>query len=42
MAQNANDLPEQATLFGGTAPAAPAKSPRVRAAELNRLLSTYA
>ena len=42
MAQNANDLPEQATLFGGTAPAAPAKSPRVRTAELNRLLSTYA
>ena len=42
MAQNANDLPEQATLFGGAAPAAPAKSPRVRAAELNRLLSTYA
>lgn len=42
MAQNANDLPEQATLFGGTAPAAPAKSPRARAAELNRLLSTYA
>ena len=41
MAQNANDLPEQATLFGGAAPAAPAKSPRVRAAELNRLLSTY-
>ena len=41
MAQNANDLPEQATLFGG-APAAPAKSPRARAAELNRLLSTYA
>jgi len=42
MAQNANDLPEQATLFGGAAPAAPTKSPRVRAAELNRLLSTYA
>ena len=42
MAQNANDLPEQATLFGGTAPAAPAKSPRARAAELNRLLNTYA
>lgn len=42
MAQNANDLPEQETLFGGAAPAAPAKSPRVRAAELNRLLSTYA
>ena len=42
MAQNTNDLPEQATLFGGAAPAAPAKSPRVRAAELNRLLSTYA
>ena len=42
MAQNANDLPEQATLFRGAAPAAPAKSPRVRAAELNRLLSTYA
>ena len=42
MAQNANDLPEQATLFGGAAPAAPAKSPRVRVAELNRLLSTYA
>lgn len=42
MAQNANDLPEQATLFGGAASAAPAKSPRVRAAELNRLLSTYA
>ncbi|MGO5501014.1 NAD-dependent DNA ligase LigA [Paratractidigestivibacter faecalis] len=42
MAQNANDLPEQATLFGGAAPAVPAKSPRVRAAELNRLLSTYA
>ena len=42
MAQNANDLPEQATLFGGAAPAAPAKSPRARAAELNRLLSTYA
>ena len=42
MAQNANDLPEQATLFGGAAPAAPAKSPRVRAAELNLLLSTYA
>ena len=42
MAQNANNLPEQATLFGGAAPAAPAKSPRVRAAELNRLLSTYA
>ena len=42
MAQNANDLPEQATLFGGAAPTAPAKSPRVRAAELNRLLSTYA
>ena len=42
MAQNANDLPEQATLFGGAAPAAPVKSPRVRAAELNRLLSTYA
>lgn len=42
MAQNANDLPEQATLFGGAAPAAPAKSLRVRAAELNRLLSTYA
>ena len=42
MAQNANDLPEQATLFGGAIPAAPAKSPRARAAELNRLLSTYA
>ena len=42
MAQNENNLPEQATLFGGAAPAAPAKSPRVRAAELNRLLSTYA
>ena len=42
MAQNANDLPEQATLFGGAAPVAPAKSPRVRAAELNRLLNTYA
>ena len=42
MAQNANDLPDQATLFGGAAPAAPAKSPRARAAELNRLLSTYA
>lgn len=42
MAQNANDLPEQATLFGGAAPAAPAKSPRARAAELNLLLSTYA
>lgn len=42
MAQNANDLPEQATLFGGAASAAPAKSPRVRAAELNRLLNTYA
>lgn len=42
MAQNANDLPEQATLFGGAAPAVPAKSPRIRAAELNRLLSTYA
>ena len=42
MAQNANDLPEQATLFGGAAPAALTKSPRVRAAELNRLLSTYA
>lgn len=42
MAQNANDLPEQATLFGGAAPAAPTKSPRARAAELNRLLSTYA
>lgn len=42
MAQNANDLPGQATLFGGTAPAAPAKSPRARAAELNRLLNTYA
>lgn len=42
MAQNANDLPEQATLFGGAAPAAPAKSPRVRAAKLNRLLNTYA
>ena len=42
MAQNANDLPEQATLFGGAAPAAPAKSPRARAAELNRLLNTYA
>lgn len=42
MAQNANDLPEQATLFGGAAPAVPAKSPRARAAELNRLLSTYA
>ena len=42
MAQNANDLPEQATLFAGAAPAAPAKSPRARAAELNRLLSTYA
>lgn len=42
MAQNANNLPEQATLFGGVAPAAPAKSPRARAAELNRLLSTYA
>lgn len=42
MAQNASDLPEQATLFGGAAPAVPAKSPRARAAELNRLLSTYA
>lgn len=42
MAQNANDLPEQATLFGGAIPAAPAKSPRARAAELNRLLNTYA
>lgn len=42
MAQNANDLPEQATLFGGAVPAAPAKSPRARAAELNRLLNTYA
>ena len=42
MAQNANDLPDQATLFGGAALAAPAKSPRARAAELNRLLSTYA
>ena len=42
MTQNANDLPEQATLFGGVAPAAPAKSPRARATELNRLLSTYA
>lgn len=42
MAQNANDLPEQATLFGGAVSAAPAKSPRARAAELNRLLSTYA
>lgn len=42
MAQNANDLPEQATLFGGVAPAAPAKSSRARAAELNRLLNTYA
>lgn len=42
MAQNENDLPEQATLFGGAIPAAPAKSPRARAAELNRLLSTYA
>mgnify|MGYP002770202418 FL=1 len=42
MAQNANDLPEQATLFEGAAPAAPAKSPRARAAELNRLLNTYA
>lgn len=42
MAQNANDLPEQAALFGGAAPAAPAKSPRARAAELNRLLNTYA
>lgn len=42
MAQNANDLPEQATLFGGVAPAAPAKSPLARAAELNRLLNTYA
>ena len=42
MAQNANDLPEQATLFGGVAPAVPTKSPRVRAAELNRLLNTYA
>ena len=42
MTQNANDLPEQATLFGGAVPAAPAKSPRARAAELNRLLSTYA
>ncbi|WP_407417395.1 NAD-dependent DNA ligase LigA [Paratractidigestivibacter faecalis] len=42
MAQNANDLPEQATLFGGVAPAVPAKSPRARAAELNRLLNTYA
>ena len=42
MAQNANDLPKQATLFGGAAPAVPAKSPRARAAELNRLLSTYA
>ena len=27
MAQNANDLPEQATLFGGAAPAAPAEVP---------------
>lgn len=42
MAQNANDLPEQATLFGDAAPATPAKSPRARAAELNRLLNTYA
>lgn len=42
MAQNANDLPEQATLFGGAAPAVPAKSPRARTAELNRLLNTYA
>ena len=42
MAQNANDLPEQATLFGGAAPAVPAKSPRARAAELNRLLNIYA
>ena len=42
MAQNANDLPEQATLLGGAAPAVPAKSPRARAAELNRLLNTYA
>ena len=42
MAQNANDLPEQATLFGGAAPAVPAKSPRARVAELNRLLNTYA
>lgn len=42
MAQNANDLPKQATLFGGVAPAVPAKSPRARAAELNRLLNTYA
>lgn len=42
MAQNTNDLPEQATLFGGVAPAVPAKSPRARAAELNRLLNTYA
>ena len=42
MAQNANDLPEQATLFGGAIPAAPPKSPRARAAELNRLLNTYA
>lgn len=42
MAQNANDLPEQATLFGDAAPATPAKSPRARAAKLNRLLNTYA
>lgn len=42
MAQNANDLPEQASLFGDAAPAATAKSPRARAAELNRLLNTYA
>ena len=42
MAQNANDLPEQATLFEGAALSAPAKSPRARAAELNRLLNTYA
>ena len=47
---NENDMtPEQGTLFGGT-PASPApargqgrkKSPRARAAELNRLLNTYA
>lgn len=42
MAQNANDLPEQATLIEGAALSAPAKSPRARAAELNRLLNTYA
>ena len=47
---NENDMtPEQGTLFGGTpASRAPArgqgrkKSPRARAAELNRLLNTYA